>query len=139
MIKLLLKASLAGLFLVFGLANGHAADEPQVNCADPTNQYEMNYCAKLAYEYADEDLNFDYSNARTAMIEIDTYLQPELFGAKQALLDAQRAWIKYRDLACSAEGFLVRGGSMEGLIVGNCLERLTRQRSEDLRRIFEMN
>lgn len=139
MIKLLLRVSLASLFLVFGLTNGYSADEPQINCADPYTQYEMNYCAQKAYEYADEDLNSDYQQARAAMIEIDEYLQPELFGAKQALLDAQRAWIKYRDLACSAERFIVRGGSMEGLIMGNCLERLTRQRSEDLRFIFEMN
>ncbi len=88
---------------------------------------------------ADTDLNANYQKARGAMREMDKMLEGDLAGAEITLRDAQRLWIKYRDAACDAEGFTVRGGTMEGLVVTICLERLTRQRSDELRRLFELN
>ncbi len=109
------------------------------DCTAPRNQSEMNICAHLDYQAADGDLNFDYRMARDEMRNLDSRLSTELLGAEKALLNAQRSWIKYRDQACQAEGFIVRGGSMGPLVVSSCLARLTRQRSEDLRRLFENN
>ena len=108
-------------------------------CANPQTQTDMNICAGESLRAADGDLNADYKMARDAMRNIDSYLDGDSKGAAKALLTAQRAWIKYRDGACEAEGFSVRGGSMEPLVVATCHERLTRQRSEDLRRLFEQN
>lgn len=137
--KISSKIWLIAVCFLFGTSAAQAEDQNNVNCADQQTQFDMNYCAGLAYKAADGDLNTDYKVARDYMIEIDGYLSEDMAGAKQALLEAQRAWIKYRDLACNAEGFSVRGGTMEPGIVASCLERITRQRSEDLRRLYEIN
>ena len=108
-------------------------------CSNPQTQTEMNICASEALRAADGDLNADYKMARDEMRRIDSDLPKNMRGAAKALLNGQRAWIKYRDGACNAEGFVFRGGSIEPLIVSTCKERLTRQRSEDLRKLFERN
>jgi len=109
------------------------------NCADPQSTLEMKICASRNLEAADFELNANYQKARGSMREMDNMLEGDLVGAELALRDAQRLWIKYRDAACDAEGFTVRGGTLEGLIVTTCLERLTRQRSRELRLLYEMN
>lgn len=110
-----------------------------INCLEPMTQRDMNYCAQQEYVAADGDLNADYQAAKAYLKEIDRDLPEGLRGASQALLDAQRAWIPYRDAACRTEGFQMRGGSMEALFVSTCLTNLTRRRSEDLRALFEQN
>lgn len=109
---------------------GAAAQEP--DCSNPLTQRDMNHCAYLAWQAADGDLNDTYGWAR----EVAAGWEP---GAGDALRDAQRAWITYRDAACAAEGWLFHGGSMEPLIVHSCMENLTRRRTEDLRALYEMN
>lgn len=109
------------------------------NCTDPQSTLEMKICASRNLEAADFDLNTNYQKARASMREMDKMLEGNLAGAEIALRDAQRLWIKYRDAACDAEGFTVRGGTLEGLIITTCLERLTRQRSRELRLLYEMN
>ncbi len=110
-------------------ATGAAAQD--WDCGDPAlPQQGMNHCAHQDYLEADAELNANWS------IVID-YMQslpprPGGISEEEGLREAQRAWISYRDLACAAEGVVFRGGSMEPLIVSTCLERLTRERTEDL-------
>jgi len=96
-------------------------------------------CAQAAYEAADRDLNANYKMARKYMRTFDQDLPGWLKGAEKALLKAQRIWIKYRDTECSLEEFTARGGTLEGLLITSCLERITRSRSESLRTLFEQN
>ncbi|WP_323784381.1 lysozyme inhibitor LprI family protein [Thalassovita sp.] len=110
-----------------------------LDCSAPQTQQDMNQCAYQMWQYADEDLNLAYQMARDFMRTTDSYLPENLKGAEAALRDAQRAWIPFRDNACAAEGFAFRGGSMEPLMVLSCKERLTRQRTEELRSLSEMN
>jgi uncharacterized protein YecT (DUF1311 family) len=49
-----------------------------------------------------------------------------------ALREAQRAWITFRDKACEAEGFAMRGGSAEPLLVYGCMRQLTEERTGHL-------
>ena len=60
-------------------------------------------------------------------------------GAAVLLRRAQAAWARYRDLACSAEVAMYEGGSMQTLVEERCMDRLTRARDADLRRIYEQN
>lgn len=109
------------------------------NCNAPETQLEMNICAQQDFETADGLLNTEYAKARTYMKSIDADLQEQNRGAARALLEAQRAWIVFRDLACKAEGFLVKGGSMEPLFISTCKTTLTQQRTEALRQLVETN
>jgi uncharacterized protein YecT (DUF1311 family) len=115
------------------------AQEAEVDCANAMTQTEMNICAGRDYRAADEDLNLAYQNAMAVAKEWDLGLSEELCCASEALREAQRAWIPYRDKVCEATGFLVRGGSMEPMIVARCLENITRRRTEDIRAVYEMN
>ena len=122
----------------FALAQSVQTGNLEANCAEPQSQLEMNVCARLGFETADKELNEAYREVRADMRKTDQFLEKRLKGAENALLKGQRAWITYRDGACETEGFVFRGGSMEPFIISACKERLTRRRTEDLRKIIDM-
>lgn len=126
-------------FVVCLFAGVTGAAAQGIGCNDPQTQNEMNRCAYEMWQLADEDLNHDYKMARDALIDNDQYLPDDLKGGPDALLRAQRAWIVFRDEACAAEASVAAGGSMQPLLEFGCKERLTRQRSEGLRYVFEVN
>ncbi len=114
------------------LVLGSAAQAQTPGCADPQTQIEMNACAEREWQAADRALNEAYGQARAAMRRLDADFPQEARGAEAALREAQRAWITFRDAACAVEGWPMRGGSAELLLIHGCLARLTRQRTEDL-------
>ncbi|MDO8883437.1 MAG: lysozyme inhibitor LprI family protein [Pseudotabrizicola sp.] len=103
-----------------------------LDCNNAMTQRDMNACAALEFEAADKDLNAAYGQARNAMRRMDAELMASQRGAEVALRDAQRAWITFRDNSCTAEGFQMRGGSAEPLLVLGCKARLTVVRAADL-------
>lgn len=115
---------------------------PEWNCADPVQQQEMNWCAGQDYARADADLNAQWKLTAAAMKEHDnTYtasgFEPEgRPGYFDNLLEAQRAWLKYRDAHCRSEAYQFRGGTMEPLIDATCKTDLTRERTEQLKRLM---
>ena len=54
------------------------------------------------------------------------------FGYAAALLESQRAWLKFRDTECVIEGGEFAGGSLQPMVRGQCLTRLTRDRTRQL-------
>lgn len=106
---------------------------PALNCADPQAQVEMNLCAGRAFERADADLNREYrehvSRARAADAEPGR-TGP---GRHQALLESQRAWLRYRDTECERMTLQYWGGSIAPLIHATCRTDLTRARIAQLR------
>lgn len=89
------------------------------------NQQTMNACAQQRYAKADESLNRIYR--RNMKRQSDT-------AAQQALREAQRAWIVYRDKDCAVEaGPRETSGSIWPLQYYGCMERHTVRRTEDLR------
>lgn len=121
-----------GLVLVLGAGFAGVAQAQAVNCNNAMTQMEINACAGMAFEAADRDLNAAYAQSRDQMALIDSGLPPNLQGAEVALRDGQRAWISFRDNACAAEGFQMRGGSGEAMLVLGCMARLTQTRAQDL-------
>lgn len=117
------RVALLGLALLVSATGRPAA---ALDCARAVAQVEMTACAQLAWEEADIALNEAYAAARAAMQAVG----PE---AAETLRDAQRAWIGYRDLACLAEALPYAGGTAQPMIHAACLERLTSQRTADLR------
>ncbi len=91
-------------------------------CPGQTQQ-EMNACAQAEFQQADAALNAAWGPAKSFMDGI---------GQGDALLDAQRKWIAFRDAACTAEIAPYSGGSIQPLIWYSCLARLTRTRTQDL-------
>jgi uncharacterized protein YecT (DUF1311 family) len=51
-----------------------------------------------------------------------------------ALKSAQQAWIAYRDARCGFEASRYEGGSLAGVIAGDCLMQVTAERALELTR-----
>ena len=49
------------------------------------------------------------------------------------LLEAQRAWLRFRDGHCASVGYQARGGSLEPLLIATCKAELTRERTRQLK------
>lgn len=132
-----LTASAGLLALLLPAAPASAQQDPDIDCDNATVQMELTYCAEKDWQAADAKLNTAYSAAMKAMREMDADLPADLKGAAEALKEAQRAWIPYRDKACAAAGFLARGGSMEPMLIYSCLAQLTADRTQELEQLAE--
>lgn len=118
---------LAGLLATSTLAD----DKP--DCIDPQTQMEMTYCASVDYEDADADLNALWPDVIAAAKLNDEYVadmarERGVPTTLEALRDAQRAWIRFRDAQCEFEAYEVFGGTMQPMVGSLCLARLTRER-----------
>jgi uncharacterized protein YecT (DUF1311 family) len=109
------------------------------NCADPQNQAEMNICAGIDFQRADNDLNVAYRAAiaeaqardrERSAIERQSDPRP---GYEAVLRAAQRAWLTYREQHCTWQGYNdARGGSMESMVYNGCRALFTRARIREL-------
>ena len=111
-----LSAALLGMLLCTAPA---FADD----CDNATNQAAMNQCAADAYAQADKLLNQTYKDV---MAKLEPVRQ-------EALKQAQRDWIKYRDSHCKSEAASVQGGTLYGAIMNGCLAEVTKDRTEKLK------
>lgn len=130
------RSALAAVFVLLA-SPASAQQTPQVDCTSPSiTQMELNFCAEQAWMAADADLNLAYRQALTqAKVRDGDDAAQDLeqpLGMEDGLRVAQRAWIPFRDAACSAEATLAQGGSIQPMVGTLCLERLTRRRTEDL-------
>ncbi len=94
-------------------------------CASAMTQTAMNQCAGASHARADAAMNRQWQVA---------YARAKRGGAAYAatVLVAQRAWLKFRDAECKAEGDKYQGGSMQPLAVQNCLASVTEARTRQL-------
>ncbi len=127
--------------ILMALHPGHHGDdtEPNWNCENPMAQQEMNYCAGQEFERADRALNTQWAKTSAVLKERDEQRAAGAFplsddrpGNFETLLEAQRAWLAFRDAHCRNEGYYARGGSMEPLLVLTCKTALTEARTEQL-------
>ncbi len=117
------------------------AGEPALDCENAMTQADMNQCAFEDYQVADAELNAQWKKSAAAMRLRDKNFESEYdtrSGYFETMLEAQRAWLAYRDAHCRSEGYFARGGSMEPLLVSSCLAHLTRLRTTQLSELVEM-
>ncbi len=80
------------------------------------------------YQKADKELNSVYNKLKKELGETD----------KKALIEAQKAWIKFRDLNCK---FKSQEDSEGGIIAEkmkvDCLTQLTVERSKELKKLLD--
>ena len=95
------------------------------NACDSGHTVRMMICARYLWVVEDMRLN--------------RILKRALAGAKKegyeaSFVNAQRAWLVYRDALCKYEGELRAGGGREnGLYMLSCMKEVTRQRADYLR------
>ncbi|HEY6144073.1 MAG TPA: lysozyme inhibitor LprI family protein [Flavobacterium sp.] len=81
------------------------------------------------YEKADKELNIVYKKLKSKLTEKQ----------KIELTDAQKAWIKFRDLNCKfiSQGGDDGGGPYENKIKIDCLTQSTLERTKELKDLLE--
>jgi uncharacterized protein YecT (DUF1311 family) len=119
-----------------------ARPEPPLDCTNPVTQADMNQCSGIQAQAADAELNRVWALARAEMQRRDRETSAAERdgrpGYYAALLESQRAWLRYRDAQCQVEGYGARGGSMEPLLRNSCMRALTEARTAALREVFEV-
>lgn len=100
-----------------------ALAQDKAECSDPQTQMDMNQCAGQDYEAADAELNIVWAELRQARSDNPSW---------NAILEAQRLWIPFRDAHCEAEAAPYEGGSIQPLIRLSCLAATTNQRTTQL-------
>lgn len=125
----LVSLPILGIVALPSLAHGNSYEIAQnVNCNSPQTTLEMRVCAGQSYEKADKKLNQVYRQ-----------LKPKLGTSQQKkLVDAQRAWIQFRDKTCAFSGAFAEGGTLEPVLRTSCLADVTEQRVKDLERYLEI-
>ncbi len=122
--------------------------EPLPECnqaeADRGIQPEMNQCAWREFRIADAELNTQWKITVAAMKERDADWAPyrdandTRLGWFDSLLEAQRAWLRYRDAHCGMDRYApISGGSMEPMLAAFCMRELTQERTEQLRHLAD--
>lgn len=100
-------------------------------CGERSNlpQQGMNHCAWQDYRQADRVLNKAWQTLRKNSAQES--------GRPDLPLEAQRAWLTFRDKQCEAEGSKFEGGSLQPFIISTCLTRLTYNRVDEIQRFAE--
>jgi uncharacterized protein YecT (DUF1311 family) len=107
------------------MVTGTSAIAQFSDCQKAVTQAQLNQCAAINAKTADQKLNDAYKKV------LAIYK-----GKPQAklLVAAEEAWIKYRDASCAFSRSRVEGGSIMPMVYLNCLERLTKERTQELER-----
>ncbi|WP_424362322.1 lysozyme inhibitor LprI family protein [Methylocystis parvus] len=92
------------------------------DCSEMRTQIEINECEHKKFKKADAALNAAYAKL-AAKVSTE---------GKAKLVEAQRAWIKYRDTQCEFETFGTINGSIHPLEVAQCEAELTMAQTKRL-------
>jgi len=130
-------------FIIPLLLQSAPPPDPAWNCDDPQVQQEMNWCAGQDYAAADAALNAQWAETAALMKSRDAEWAEYRSDDKRpgffpSLLEAQRAWLRYRDAHCRVDGYTARGGSLEPFLAATCKARLTRLRTAELKELVEV-
>ncbi|MER1634816.1 lysozyme inhibitor LprI family protein [Enterobacter cloacae] len=112
---------LAGAALL--LSASALADE----CDNATTQLKLNTCSAQQYQAADKKLNQTYQSA------IKRAAAPQ----RDLLKKAQQAWIALRDADCNFIGSGTEGGSVQPMIISQCLTEKTVEREAFLASLMQ--
>jgi len=107
-------------------ADGHVID-----CLNATNAREELYCAASELQKVDNELNRLYQRAlRRLDRPNDEYA--DYHGARRALTEGQRAWVKFKKADCEVPGYLNLKGSSQSNEMVSCELKHTKNRIVDL-------
>jgi len=113
-------------------------------CDDAKNNIELNKCGNIYWKREDAALQVIYDDLISDLKQQDTEYPlngPSRSGSREKKLrEAQRAWIKYRDLSCASEGLIFGGGgTISSQLEYGCLTAITKQRALELQKILNFS
>lgn len=99
-------------------------------CNGSASQADLNDCAALAWQMADERLNEAYDWALVWARDVDA--PNDQGGTEARLRSAQRAWVVYRDANCQVNPKASGQGQMAPVLLYGCMEAMTTIRADEL-------
>ena len=90
-------------------------------------------CIVLETTAWDAILNEEYAATQALNAELDDAQPPPILDRTDALRDAQRAWIAFRDADCTARYAMWQDGTIRTIVGANCQLTMTAQRALELR------
>lgn len=105
------------------LSTSALADE----CASASTQTDLNACTAQQYQAADKKLNQTYQAA----------MKRAAAPQKELLKKAQQAWIALRDADCAFAGSGSEGGSVQPMIINQCMSEKTTEREAFLASLMQ--
>jgi uncharacterized protein YecT (DUF1311 family) len=120
-----------------------AAQDAPADCENPVTQLDMNECAYRDVQAEDAELNKQWriTYARMKRDDADYNQTRDRYDTSAdsapALLESQRAWLKYREGQCTAESNRTRGGSMRSMLYSMCMTHLTNARTAQLAELMK--
>lgn len=116
------------LLLPVVLASPAWAGDP---CKDAITTSEINQCGQSEHKAADRKLNAAYQAAlQRVQSQIEEPEQRK--DTRQALVEAQRLWVQFRDKDCGAVYSLWQAGTIRGAMYWGCMTARTQQRVVEL-------
>lgn len=122
------------------VAMAQATQAPNLKCDAWLSQRDMNTCASRDFQRADAEMNAQWKITAVRMKKVDADIDRSFDkrpSSYNTLLAAQRAWLTYRDQHCATEGYTMRGGSAERMMINQCMARLTKARTKQLGELAE--
>ena len=114
-------------YLIAGAALLLSASALANECDNATTQLELNTCSAQQYQAADKKLNQTYQAA------VKRAAAPQ----RDLLKKAQQAWIALRDADCNFIGSGTEGGSVQPMIMSQCLTEKTVEREAFLASLMQ--
>lgn len=120
-----------------------AAPAPHARGCDDSNTAGMVECASRDAAAADAALNATWRRVLAAIRKDDADPDAASYRGRgdpttgQALLDAQRAWLAFREKQCRAETLNFVGGTMRPAVDASCRATVTRARTRQLQAMVE--
>lgn len=112
------------ILVLLGLLSTKAFAEEIEACKSPYTTQDLNHCASLKLEAANNELDKYF---KTALKHNED--DPELV---KSIKVAQAKWQEYLSAHCSSVGVTWRGGTIRGVKYLNCEITLTKQRTHEL-------
>lgn len=126
-----LLAALVGIATLAWVAAPGPARAAGRNCDDASTTADMVECGSADYKAEDKRLN-------TAYRALVKKLETDQNDAAKLLVEAQRAWIKFRDANCNFEAAsMASGGTLEPVLRLGCLAGTTKARTQELKAQLE--
>lgn len=125
------------LFLAFlPLPVVFASDDVPSECtsAGDGTGLSVGYCIGDLLKKEDERLNGVYNNLLRILknVDIPSKGSDGKGASERSLVEAQRAWVKYRNANCGYYFSLAQGGTAGSLYGVSCQWRMTKERAEEL-------
>ncbi|POZ14213.1 hypothetical protein C3Z09_18980 [Lelliottia aquatilis] len=113
--------------LIAGAALLLSASALADECASASTQTDLNTCTAQQYQTADKKLNQTYQAA----------MKRAAAPQRELLKKAQQAWIALRDADCAFAGSGSEGGSVQPMIINQCMTEKTAEREAFLASLMQ--